>query len=294
MKGSEPTVVFHASERRVCMEARLVLAAVGIASEPIRGPSDWELVVRADDFEAATAELDSYRLENAEAEVVAPPTAIHGGAAAAVLAYAVILVSLFAMERREAFDFDWRSAGQMRAGDVLAGEWWRTVTALTLHADAVHLTANLGYGAVFGFLAGRILGGGVAWLAILVAGAIGNGLNAAVQPADHTSIGASTAVFAALGLIVAHALRGKWSEPETMMKRWSPVIGGAVLLALTGVGGERTDVMAHFTGFLAGVAVGSIGCRLPDRWLAHDNLQFACGLLAIGIVATAWVIALLT
>ena len=34
---------------------------------------------------------------------------------------------------------------------------------------------------------------------MLLAGALGNALNAALQAADHTAVGASTAIFGALG-----------------------------------------------------------------------------------------------
>ena len=73
------------------------------------------------------------------------------------------------------------------------------MTALGLHADSVHLAGNLVFGLVFGFLAGERLGWGLAWFGMLLAGALGNTLNAFVQAPDHTSVGASTAVFATLG-----------------------------------------------------------------------------------------------
>jgi hypothetical protein len=66
------------------------------------------------------------------------------------------------------------------------------------------------------------------------------------------------------------------------------LIGGLVLFGLTGVGGERTDVMAHATGFLAGLLLGWIGCRLPARWLGNSGVQWAAGLAALAVVGIAW------
>ena len=83
-----------------------------------------------------------------------------------------------------------------QAGLIRAGEWWRTFTALGLHADPLHLAGNLIYGLIFGFLAGQLLGWGLAWSGLLLAGALGNLLNAFLQAPTHSSIGASTAVFA--------------------------------------------------------------------------------------------------
>lgn len=109
----------------------------------------------------------------------------------------------------------------------------------------------MSFGAVFGLLAGRVLGGGVAWLTILLGGALGNGINVMIQEPTHRSIGASTPVFAAMGVLVAYALRPRESHDDTLLKRWTPLIGGSLLLAFTRVEGERTDVAAHCTGFLA-------------------------------------------
>lgn len=201
-----------------------------------------------------------------------------------------MLVAVFAT--RWSFGIDWFFAGRMEAGRVMAGEWWRIVTALTLHLDAGHIMGNLAFGGVFGFLAGRVLGGGVAWLAIVVAGALGNLMNAAVQAPTHLSIGASTAVFAALGVIVSHALRPRAAVPEKTLKRWSPLIGGVLLLAFTGVGGERTDIVAHVTGFFGGLLIGWAACRLPDRWLASRLVQRLAGFTAIAVVVSAWIVAL--
>jgi membrane associated rhomboid family serine protease len=176
----------------------------------------------------------------------------------------------------------------MQAGQVLAGEWWRPVTALTLHGDAAHLSANLFFGAVFGALAGMAVGGGVAWLAILVGGALGNALNALVQAPSHASIGASTAVFAALGLVVMHAFRYRHALPATPLRRWSPLVGGVLLLAWTGTGGERTDVVAHLTGFLAGLALGAPVNGAPAAWLRRRELQAGAGALAVALVVLCW------
>jgi membrane associated rhomboid family serine protease len=181
----------------------------------------------------------------------------------------------------------------MQAGEVVTGQWWRAVTALTLHADAGHVLANLVFGAVFGLLAGRALGGGVAWLVIVAAGVLGNLANAWVRPPEHVSIGASTAVFASLGMLVAHALYHWRDERGTGLRRWRPLVGGLLLLAYTGVGGPRTDVVAHVTGFLAGLLIGWAGCRLPPRVLASGRVQAAAGLAALVIVVVAWAAALI-
>ena len=161
---------------------------------------------------------------------------------------------------------------------------------MTLHVDVGHLLSNVAFGALFGSLVGRILGGGVAWLVIVSAGAIGNLINAMVQDSAHSSIGASTAVFAALGVLVSHALRPRSAVHQKAFRRWSPLIGGVLLFATMGVGDERTDVTAHMTGFLSGMLIGWAVCRLPSPVLASRVVQGLSGILAVALVLVAWTV----
>ncbi len=285
--------VFRTRQRDECLESRLVLNAAGISAEAIDRDGWWFLVVRRDDLATSAAELEAYHQENTDRLIpVSPTVPIYGGAAVAVFVYAGILLLVAVLTSQWAFGPEWVAVGRMQAGRVMAGEWWRTVTVLTLHADAGHIAANLVFGALFGFLAGQVFGGGVAWLAIVIAGALGNFINAMVQPPTHSSIGASTAVFAALGVIVAHSLRHWTSVQEKPLRRWSPLIGGVLLLAFTGVGGERTDVVAHLTGFTAGLLIGWLGCGLPNHWLASGGVQKWAGLATVAIVTSAWIVGL--
>ena len=288
----EPEIVFRSPSHRDCMDARLVLESVGISSEMVQQSGDWCLVVPEAQVGAAFAELQSYRNDRlAEIKQSLPSKVIvFGGSIAGVIYYAIFIVSVAVLADTSAYGIDWKAVGQMNAGDVMNGEWWRTITALTLHADAGHLLSNLVFGGVFGVLAGRLLGGGLAWLAIVLAGALGNLMNAVIRDAAHTSIGASTAVFAALGILVAHAMHPRYKASTKALVRWSPLIGGVLLLSFMGLEGERTDVLAHVTGFVAGTFFGWIGCRLPEAWLASSSFQMVAGVITGAIVIGAWVL----
>ncbi len=282
-------VVLSTRHREVCRESRLVLDAAGIASDAVHHRGSWYLLVGRDDLDTASAELEEYHRENSErADDAAGTTPLYDGAVPAIVVYACVLLLTAWL--------DWRwnlgPAGQMHAGRVTDGELWRTITALTLHLDAQHLLSNLVFGAVFGLMAGKVLGGGVAWLSIVIAGALGNFTNALVRDPSHSSIGASTAVFAALGVVVANAMRPRANRNERLMKRWSPLIGGVVLFAFTGIGGERTDVVAHATGFLSGMIMGWAGRGFPSRWLANDHVQKWAGALTVAVVVASWTVAI--
>jgi membrane associated rhomboid family serine protease len=176
------------------------------------------------------------------------------------------------------------------AGALRAGEPWRFVTALTLHLDVGHLLANLGFGSVFGLLAGQLLGPGLAWAAVVLAATLANAGNSLVQPAGYSAVGASTAVFATLGLLAAYSWRRRSGRGERWAYRWAPLIAGVALLAFTGVGGERTDVMAHLTGFVMGALAGFL---LAWRGLRVGNAgQWLLGLGTLAAVGAAWALAL--
>jgi rhomboid protease GluP len=182
---------------------------------------------------------------------------------------------------------------------IIEGEWWRTITALTLHRDFGHFIANLGIGLLFaGFLQPR-LGGGVAWLGILLAGTLGNFVNAWFYKSElHSSVGASTAVFGGLGLLMAWEFVARWRVPHA--RQWwqlvVPLGGGLALLAYLGSGDEsggggRTDYMAHFWGFAWGALLGVIVAPIRR---AGPAVQWICAVIAIALPLIAWWVAFAT
>lgn len=294
--AADLAILARSRHRHEAMDARLVLDAVGVPAEAVYRDGWWLLLVAEQDQQRALEELRAYREENPRGPKPRPVRVpVLSGAFTGVAAYALVLLVVAALANRWAFGFDWTDAGLMRAGLVRSGEWWRSVTALTLHGDAGHLSANLAFGAVFGLFAGQALGGGVAWCGIVLAGTLGNLLNALVQPAYHSSLGASTAVFAALGILVTHALRYRHAVAAGagLIRRWSPLVGGVALLAYTGTGGERTDVVAHLTGFLAGLALGWACSRLPYKRLGSVAVQRTAAAAALGLLLAGWSLALL-
>lgn len=277
------------------MELRLVLDSVGIAARAQHDRGEWFLIVPGSQVDRALAEIDSYREENASqrrGSVVSRPA--RSGAGLGVAVYIGTLLLLTVWDQRNLFGLDWQTTGEMNAGAVMAGQVWRCFTALTLHVDAGHLIANLVFGVVLGWIAGRLLGGGAAWLVIVLAGGLGNFLNALLRPSPHSSIGASTAVFAALGVIVVHALQDRGANRETGFRRWSPLIAGLVLFGYTGIGGERTDVLAHLTGFVSGAILGWIACHVPSTWLDRRRAQQLSGLMVVVLIVLSWTLAIVS
>src|SRR5690349_672219 len=114
---------------------------------------------------------------------------------------ALLLVAFFAVTGPRAGGSAWFSAGAADAERVLQGEWWRAVTALTLHADGAHVASNIGIGALVVGAVMRSEGVGFGAALVLASGSAGNLLNAWAHQSLHSSVGFSTAVFAAIGLL---------------------------------------------------------------------------------------------
>ncbi len=159
----------------------------------------------------------------------------------------------------------WTERGVMDARAIWeGGEWWRVVTALFLHGDAGHLTSNL-VGGVFAFAAVvTTMGIARGWAAIGTAAVAGNLVVVwAHAGSDYRSLGASTAVFAALGVLVGRAVR--MAMRGERRRRWRaallPLATGVAVLGLYGAGEQRVDVLAHVAGFGAGVVAGFVAAR---------------------------------
>jgi rhomboid protease GluP len=149
-------------------------------------------------------------------------------------------------------------------------EVWRPFTALFLHADPGHFLGNVAIGGIFCMVVSRSLGAALGWPLILAGGTLANALNAWLRyPEPFASIGASTATFAALGILVGHATGIAWKSRSTrgMRSVLVPVIAGFILLGWYGSGGENTDVAAHFWGWVVGALFGlaaGIRAERPD------------------------------
>lgn len=145
---------------------------------------------------------------------------------------------------------------------MIDGEWWRPFTALFLHADGEHLLGNALLGGVFCVLVAHAVGAGRGWLLILGCGTVANALNAASRmPEEFRSLGASTATFAALGILIGHATRMAWMMRSFQSYRmlFVPLIAGGILLGWFGGGGAddgKIDVAGHVLGWLIGVIAG--------------------------------------
>jgi len=98
------------------------------------------------------------------------------------------------------------------------------------------------------------LGPGVGLCVLLLAGAGGNALTAVAHGTHHASVGASTAIFGAIGILAATRVVSRGRRPAAR-KLWMVVAASLALLALLGTS-PGSDLLAHLFGLLLGGALG--------------------------------------
>ncbi len=285
-------IVYQSRTRKSCVEAAVVLESVGIPSEVLPWEGHFLLIVRPDRVAESAQQLHLYFLENSKKEEIKSPgqPGLLKGLPGALI-YVSLLLLVDSAQNYNFLTLDLNEIGSANAGLIRQGEWWRAVTALTLHADFPHLAGNIAFGLVFGLFASQVLGAGVAWFSILLAGILGNFVSGFIQTPPHNAIGASTAVFAALGIVAAHTWWTRHNRLYRGIRRWMPIIGGLMLLSLLGGPGERIDVTSHITGFISGACFGAFYGKFGSRLRLKDAYQTALGIAAVVIVLFAWLIA---
>jgi len=295
------TEIYRSHRLADCEQRAFVLRAVGIEyalfTYSVLSPDDlFALLVPEELVGAAIGHLKSYDEESRVVVVPPAPLPVHPRAWIGSFAYVVMLIGIAWLVGESYGGIDWLAAGALTHAATVDHQWWRAVTALTVHADLGHLLGNLAFGVPFGFFAAQLLGNGRAWLSILVAAVCGNLLDSAVMPDHQETIGASTAVFAMLGLVSAYAWRRGAGKRAGGSKRsvhsWAPLVAGIALLGITGAGGENTDVFAHLSGFAAGALLGVIHGHVRTPVLDGRLGQFIAGVLTAATVLAAWVLAL--
>jgi len=285
-------VAIYRGSGGVCRDYGLVLEALVLPYAIVEHPAGGcELRTPASQASRVEEELRRYAAERLARRAAASGDAPQGGAGAGAIGYGLVLLGVAYCAGIRLFGIDWLAAGAVDAGAGARDEWWRAVTALTLHLDPAHLFGNLLFGTVAGVLCSRRFGAGVAWLSILAMGALGNILEMLVAPVAYRAVGASTAIFAALGLLSGVAWRQRMSVRERWLDRTAPLFAGVSLLALLGAGNAHVDVLGHVLGFSCGLCLGWIYARSGMPRICGTRLQIAAGSLAMMLIAAAWTFA---
>ena len=285
---------------RQANERALVIAAMGLPYWIFRQDAHFSLWVEAAQLQKSREELDKYELERRQHPFRRLRHFGQGTRRVPSLSLFLagwIMAFFFLLQHRGP---GWlAAAGDLSPGALFErGEWWRLVTALTLHADLAHIGANLATGFLFAFFLLPMFGAGFTWSAILLSGVLGNLLNALFYRREaHFSIGSSTAVFGALGILVGAQIASQ-TAASRKLRIWEiilPIGAGAALLAFLGSGdkNQSVDFMAHFWGFVVGIPIGVLGEFLRVRKRIPKVIQGVLAALAVIFPWLCWGLAFL-
>ena len=265
----------------------LVLSSSGLTDFQVkREQAGWSIRAAEPMYEIARQSIETYRMENpGTAPRVEPEPPVHEKTTTAVWVSLILISAFLATGSGEAFH---RMAGLCGASarEIMNGELYRSATALMLHATPAHLAGNVAGIALFGTAVCAITGPGAGWLIILLTGIIGNLANAAFFRSGHLSVGASTAVFGAVGFLSAWQVHRKLRIPGKRIKAWLPLAAGLALLGFLG-SGPHTDLTAHLFGFAAGLFIGLIYARVTKHPLS-SRYQVLCMAVAVCLLSGSW------
>ena len=266
----------------------LVLLSQGIEHRLVRseeGP--FHIFIVPEMESAAKTQLELYHKENPPKEEN-PPIPLSFSLQPLWVLLAPILVTLLQFTDK----INLHSEGVSDAAKVLKGEWWRSLTAQTLHGDARHLASNL----LCGYIVMNMITFRIPLLRlapfIAVAAAVANLCVSATVQTDFRSLGFSTFVFAAIGCLSVIEFRLMPKESHGMLRRFAPLCGATSLAVFLGLG-ENADILGHAYGFVAGLFCGFIPKKKSLRWGTPLSSADGVGLLMYyGLYLLAWKLAL--
>ncbi len=293
MDNIDLTELLVSGSRHSINTCSLVLSAVDISHRIERDQGDFQLFVAEKDSQTGREQIDAYFVENEnwpppehnhhlpQSQKENPPTILMMGGLALFYLITGPWLGTNPWFVRGAID---------TAALVNNNEWWRLITALTLHADDVHLFGNIIIGGIMVHFLCRTLGHGTGWLLVITTGSLGNLCNVILRDARHLSVGFSTSVFAVIGIFTGYRILDQGSGISRFL---APLGAGVGLLAFLGSAGERTDLGAHFFGFVIGILVGIIVrfFRL-NQYNNRIRLQRSLWAGSLVLIISSWLLAL--
>jgi len=149
-----------------------------------------------------------------------------------------------------------RHLGWLSPAEVLAGEWWRLLSATMLHGSLLHVFGNCFVLYVLGRTVENAFGRAAFISMFVFSGMVGSGLS--LVTGVEASLGASGAVLGLLGAALALGIRHRDKIPRPLhdyfrLDLWVFVVLVAAMSALPFV-----DWAGHLGGFLAGLVLGML------------------------------------
>jgi rhomboid protease GluP len=287
-QGSQ--VFIKVSGKRLAEEYALLLTSLSIPASVIHYEHSWSIGVATENYPVVIQEIEKYEKDGRIERHKSRFDHIKFQNINKFQFFGVFFVlALFHFFRVYYPELNIVRLGRSSASAINEGEWFRAVTALTLHSGIKHLFSNIFFGGIVVFSLSTLVGTGKAWFLGLLSGFLGNMMNAWYYGSAHNSIGASTAVFGVVGIL--GGLQFFSSFRERKMFAWLPFAAALAMLAFLG-SSLRTDVLAHFFGFVAGVPIGLVSGKIYSaRKIEGAFVQNILFFSFIMTVVSCWMVA---
>lgn len=266
----------------------LVLNSSGIGNRVLGSNDGFWIDVPKPDINAARDAILRYQAENpitGDDISACPSHPAHKNLSGVAVALVLLTVHLAVFASAAPEDYIAIFGADTRR--ILDGEVYRCATALLLHADAAHIAGNMAGMSLFGGAVCVVTGSGVGWLMILVSGILGNLVNALAYQTGHLSVGASTSVFGAVGILCAFQAVNAARTGEGWKRMFLIFGAGLALLAFLGTS-ARSDVGAHLFGFFTGALMGG-AYRLWIGLPMGRKGQILCSAIAASVILLSWI-----
>jgi len=238
------------------LEWSLVLNALAVEHILSKEEDGWMLKIDLDLLERGETEIAIY-LEEVKNQIpkITEPVVYYPVNQVLIISFFLALLAFHIFINFSNSEF-YYERGVLSTQKILDGEWWRAITALTLHADFQHFAMNAVFGSIFIYVLSYMTGTQFALSLTVISGFYGNLINAFLHKYDFRSLGFSTAVFGTLGLLVGMQLFGKYRLEKSAQK--VVIISTLLFFSLFGIGTEHVDTGAHLFGLITGAVIGGV------------------------------------
>jgi rhomboid protease GluP len=166
---------------------------------------------------------------------------------------------------------------------VHAGQWWRLITVMFLHASILHIALNAWALWLFGQFVEGTFGRGRFLLIYFVSGFLASVSSYTFGNPCAVGVGASGAIVGLLGAFIAYNFRRRHLAVSQAYLRWAALI--IVINILFGAAIANVDNWAHGGGLVAGLFAGTFAEGVgPSQMRPWIRIVGFAALLAIGVV----------
>jgi rhomboid protease GluP len=162
---------------------------------------------------------------------------------------------------------------------ILAGQWWRLVTAMFLHAGLLHIGMNMWCLVDLGPQVESLFSTTKFTVLYLVTGVVGFVLSFWWSPMGM-SVGASGAIMGMIGVLIGASFHHGYLGKEYRSQLWKWVI----YIAIFGIF-FNVDNAAHFGGLATGLALGYFIPEGEPPTRPSENLWNSLAVLSVLIIA---------